>query len=428
MPSSSSLYSNNNNTECIPFVLDAFEINYIPLLSSASNNSNSNNGCSCNGGSSSANSSPVSTTTNSQFTTTTATNNVFDKILLIDTPSGDDQSHYRREHFYKEGQVFVIMFALDRISSFEKVHDLYLEIKEAVIRNLTMILVGCKCDLTDKREITLFEGLELQRKIGAKVYLEISNLSGKNLSTLVDNCAKLGNKLMMQSLKTPSSQSENSNKALIHNSRPKDITNLNEVSQVKQEPTVQASLHHVPHNLNPEMVERSNPMNLESKHLSPPVIHTSTISSQHSHPTTSFGSKKENTNNQDCHLPLLKQPSGSPIVVEREFRFGIELHPKIYDEDDPDIMIFKRINFKIKKVLKLKLDVNFNPLCHLKKHIIERFGHDNPKIYSRKTEEQWLKSIKVQIFEKRLGDYYDLDEWEQVMYQQDEHIKLLVFF
>ncbi|KAG2379026.1 hypothetical protein C9374_007664 [Naegleria lovaniensis] len=171
------------------------------------------------------------------------------------------------------------------------------------------------------------------------------------------------------------------------------------------------------------MVEQNCKTSIENTQLSPPVIHTSNTPFHNLHPTH----MKEHTNHMG-HLPLLTQPSGSPIVVEREFRFGIELHPKIYDENDSEIMLFKRINFKVKKVLKLKLDVNFNPLCHLKKHIIERFGHDNPNIYARKSEEQWLKTIKLQIFEKRLGDYYDLEEWEQVVYQQDEHIKVLVFF
>ncbi|KAG2379025.1 hypothetical protein C9374_007663 [Naegleria lovaniensis] len=185
-----------SRSECIPSVLDAFEINYLP-----NNNNNSTNG--------SSTPSPVCM-------------DFFDKILFIDTPSDDDQSLYRKEHFYKEGQVFVIMFALDRISSFEKVHDYYLEIKEAVITNVTMILVGCKCDLTDRREVTLFEGLELQRKIGAKVYLEISNVSGKNLNSLIDNCVKLGSKLLMQSPNSPSSQlSDRSQRELINESRPK---------------------------------------------------------------------------------------------------------------------------------------------------------------------------------------------------------------
>ena len=115
-----------------------------------------------------------------------------------------------------------------------------------------------------------------------------------------------------------------------------------------------------------------------------------------------------------------------PRSVEKEFRFGVELLPIV--SDNSEFSPIKPLNYKIKKVIRMKLDINMNPICQLKKQIISAFSKEYKSVWQQKTEEKWLKSLKVQIFETQMGDFYDLDDWEQISYQQDENIRLQVFY
>ncbi|KAL9647570.1 hypothetical protein ABK040_006926 [Willaertia magna] len=88
--------------------------------------------------------------------------------------------------------VFVVLFSLNNRLSFEKVADRWKKELREHCADASLILVGNKCDLPeDQRKISLVDALEMQNRIGAKLYLEVSAKTGKNIDVLMQRCASI---------------------------------------------------------------------------------------------------------------------------------------------------------------------------------------------------------------------------------------------
>ncbi|EFC45340.1 small GTPase [Naegleria gruberi] len=329
-------------------------------------------------------------------------------VNLIDTPGEEDQSMDRVQHYYPHANVFVLIFSINDITSFEKLADYWCKEIKNVSPHPCMMIVGNKSDVgSEERHVTRLDGLEMQNKIGAKMYMEISSTSGNNIVNMFDACVKMGTKeLDGRCAHLLYKQNDHS----IHLERR--------------------------HHLHPETLTLNIPPRETLAAIKEtPSIPPSTTSSINSSSSSSSASQKVETikelssTTQSLCAKITKQLSfGTPPIVEKEFRFGVELLPKIFLDNDPEAEVLKKLNFKIKKIVKVKIDLNMNPLCQIKRQIIGAFGKENPKVWGRKTEEQWLKTLKVQILDNIFNDYYDLDDWEQVISQKEDNIKLLVFY
>ena len=88
------------------------------------------------------------------------------EVSLYDTPSSEDQELYRKQTMYLDCHVFVVMFALDDVSTFDRVSDYWRkEIKDTCV-SPCIILVGNRLDVSsDKRHVSLLDGLEMQVRL-----------------------------------------------------------------------------------------------------------------------------------------------------------------------------------------------------------------------------------------------------------------------
>ncbi|XP_060528084.1 rho-related protein racC-like [Cylas formicarius] len=106
---------------------------------------------------------------------------------LIDTAGQEEYDEVRRE-WYKKAQMFVVCFSLADKVSYENVLERWIpEIQP--YRHKTVILVGTKLDLRQPRSpdcVNSEKGVRLQKKIGAKHYVECSAATGHGLKQIID--------------------------------------------------------------------------------------------------------------------------------------------------------------------------------------------------------------------------------------------------
>mmetsp|Transcript_23935 Transcript_23935/g.67048 ORF Transcript_23935/g.67048 Transcript_23935/m.67048 type:complete len:192 (-) Transcript_23935:82-657(-) len=89
-------------------------------------------------------------------------------LEILDT-AGQEEFTALRDQWIRDCEGFVIIFSITSRSSFEQVSTF----KEQVMRvkdadRLPMMLVGNKCDLEEKREVSTQEGQELGKQFGAE--------------------------------------------------------------------------------------------------------------------------------------------------------------------------------------------------------------------------------------------------------------------
>ena len=89
-------------------------------------------------------------------------------LEILDT-AGQEEFTALRDQWIRDCEGFVIIFSITSRSSFEQVSTF----KEQVMRvkdadRLPMMLVGNKCDLEEKREVSTQEGQDLGKQFGAQ--------------------------------------------------------------------------------------------------------------------------------------------------------------------------------------------------------------------------------------------------------------------
>jgi GTPase KRas protein len=105
-------------------------------------------------------------------------------VLLIkkqtDPPSQDDYSAMY-ELYMRTGQGFVLVYAINSPSSFEKLHEFRSRILQVKGRdNVPLVLVGNKYDLTNERKVTTEEGMDLAKTWNCP-FFETSAKTGINV-------------------------------------------------------------------------------------------------------------------------------------------------------------------------------------------------------------------------------------------------------
>ena len=75
----------------------------------------------------------------------------------------------------------ILTYDITRLESFKLIKKYNEAINENGFSNLKRVLVGTKCDLEDKREVTEEEGKKLAKELGINNFFEVSAKTGKNV-------------------------------------------------------------------------------------------------------------------------------------------------------------------------------------------------------------------------------------------------------
>ena len=101
------------------------------------------------------------------------------RVQIWDT-AGQERYKSIASSYYKGSKGAFIVYDITNKSSFESVEKWVSDITASADKKITILLIGNKCDLEDKRKVTKEEGQELATKLEI-AFLETSAFSGENL-------------------------------------------------------------------------------------------------------------------------------------------------------------------------------------------------------------------------------------------------------
>ncbi len=101
------------------------------------------------------------------------------KVQIWDT-AGQERYRSITNAYYKGAKGAFIVYDISKKTSFENIEKWLSDLKTNSDENLSIVLLGNKSDLVDKREVTTEEGKE-KAKINKFAFIETSALNGKNI-------------------------------------------------------------------------------------------------------------------------------------------------------------------------------------------------------------------------------------------------------
>ena len=101
------------------------------------------------------------------------------KAQIWDT-AGQERYKAITSAYYKGAKGAFVVYDITRKQSFDSVDRWINDIKAAADKNLTIIIIGNKCDLEDQRQVTKEQGEEKSKNMEV-AFMETSALSGENL-------------------------------------------------------------------------------------------------------------------------------------------------------------------------------------------------------------------------------------------------------
>ena len=107
------------------------------------------------------------------------------KAQFWDT-AGQEKYDSLTTSYYKGAKGALIVYDITQKSSFDKIESLLKKLRDNSNKNVSVILVGNKCDLKDNREVLKEDGEELAKKLKIK-FMEVSAKTGENLDKLFQN-------------------------------------------------------------------------------------------------------------------------------------------------------------------------------------------------------------------------------------------------
>ncbi|KAJ3016785.1 UNVERIFIED_CONTAM: GTP-binding protein Rho1 [Siphonaria sp. JEL0065] len=123
------------------------------------------------------------------------------QLALWDTAGQEDYSRLRPLS-YPDSHAVLICFSIDSPDSLENVHENWIAEVTHYCRGVPIILVGCKKDLRDDRNIieklrkngqspvTYQQGAEVAKKIGAYQYVECSARTGEGVDAVFEHATR----------------------------------------------------------------------------------------------------------------------------------------------------------------------------------------------------------------------------------------------
>ena len=109
-------------------------------------------------------------------------NNVNIKLQIWDT-AGEERYRSITSAYYKGSKGCFIVYDITSIQTFENVEKWYEEILKSAEKNISIILVGNKCDLVNERKVTIEMGEEKAKNLNCP-FFETSALNNTHIETV----------------------------------------------------------------------------------------------------------------------------------------------------------------------------------------------------------------------------------------------------
>jgi small GTP-binding protein len=124
------------------------------------------------------------------------------KLQIWDT-AGQERFRTITTSYYKGAQAIVVVFDITDKDSFEHVKNWMADVDKFAKEGVLRILVGNKCDLEHKRQVSVENGKELASKYGIQ-FLETSAKETVNIEKLFEDATKsfLSKQVSTSSIKT----------------------------------------------------------------------------------------------------------------------------------------------------------------------------------------------------------------------------------
>ncbi len=110
--------------------------------------------------------------------------------LIIWDIGGQEKYRILRESYLRGASGALLVFDLTNKNSFHHIYEWIDESRRFCGPNLPMIILGNKCDLGDKREVTLEEGKKGAKELKVEYY-ETSAKTGKDVNVVFDKITKI---------------------------------------------------------------------------------------------------------------------------------------------------------------------------------------------------------------------------------------------
>ena len=110
------------------------------------------------------------------------------KTQIIDT-AGVEEFRSIIENYYNKASGAFVVYDITNKDSFDKIDEFIQNFMKRAIKNAHIIIIGNKCDLEDKRQITKEQGELKAKKYGAD-FMETSAFSGENIDKAFEKLIK----------------------------------------------------------------------------------------------------------------------------------------------------------------------------------------------------------------------------------------------
>jgi len=110
------------------------------------------------------------------------------RLDILDT-AGQEEFKSMRSQYMRQGQGYILVYAVTDRTSFEKTHEFYDEVVKAkgAKENVILVLVGNKCDLKDDRQVSEEEGKKLAQEYETPLFYETSAKANLNIKEVFDS-------------------------------------------------------------------------------------------------------------------------------------------------------------------------------------------------------------------------------------------------